>query len=1066
MIKTIMKGLILAQILFVFQLFAQDSSVVTAQNFENVPIELLNSVSLHIEDAPLEVALNEISKKGDIQLNYNRNTLPLETEVSVDIENGRTIEALLSILEQTSARLQITKDGVIMILPAKKDKKNGKIKGKVIDANSGDVLIGANIMIKGTSIGTAANIDGEFVLANVKPGKYTLKVSYVGFKEKTVAITVVSNRATEVIIKLEWVAVQGKVVLVTAQAKGQLSAINEQLAADEIKNVVSKDRIRELPDANAAESVGRLPGVSLLRSGGEGNKVVIRGMQPKYSKIMVDGVTLTPTGSDDRSVSLGMISSYSLEGIEVIKSPTANMDGDQVGGSVNFVMKTAPKGFNHEVVIQGGYNGLRKSYDDYTLLGSISNRFFQNKLGVFAQASIDQKNMGSNTMSASYYMKSEDPKKINALGINGVSLTNKFRKRNRYGGTLTLDLEIPNGEIYFKNFLSSGKTASQTYTEGFKSRVHDFTVKDRNSEDLIYSNILSYEQEISIFKVNAKLSHSYSSSDVPNDIEFEFKHLTDVDAFSPDIAPEEIPGYANNEYNKVIWDSFEDGEFYTSGRQIMGKMDFSTDFSLSNQISGKIKFGGKFRYDEHSYNYDGYEGNPVSESSKDYKNLLIDKIPQFSGIDKNSSTFYYSKFLDKDFSHGEFINGKYSPGPVADITLLHDILNVMRGYYDKKNSSSVDGIFYHMAKSSVIDDYSGLERLGAGYVMAELNITDKIKFLPGFRYEAKTTTYDGVSGKSGSKPEYVYSPTDTSTTRNNSFLLPMVHLRYEPLDWLQVRVAYTHTIARPDFRHILPNMDIDPRLGLTMNNPSLRPELSKNFDLYFSFNENHLGLFSIGGFWKNIKDKIFSQGGRVLLNPEEYDLDPKYEGFTFETQENNSEMSVVKGFEVDWQTNFWYLPSFLSGIVLNVNYTKIFSETKYPKSRIKQKVNPSPPPRRIFVNIDESYSDRLLNQPNDIVNVAIGYDYKGFSSRLSMNYSSNIFIRNDFWQEQRRLTDDYMRWDLSLTQKLPWEGLQLYCNITNLSQSIEKSHLYGGNKPRSMKYYDSAVYFGIRWRTK
>jgi TonB-dependent receptor len=1071
MIK-LLKVLVLFQIIFVLQLFAQNdlqSVELNAENLKNVPLELLNNVSLHIEDASFEVALNEIAQKGDIQLNYNRNSLPLEAEVSVDIENGKTIEVLLAILEQTSTKLQITKSGTLIIVPIEKDEIKGKIKGTVIDANSGEALIGANIMIKGTSIGTAANIDGEFILPSVKPGEYTLKITYVGYKEKTERVTVVSNRATKVVVKLEWVAVEGKTVLVTAQAKGQLSAINEQLSADEIKNVVSKDRIRELPDQNAAESVGRLPGVSLLRSGGEGNRVVIRGMQPKYSKIMVDGVSLTPTGSNDRSVSMGMISSYSLEGIEVIKSPTANMDGDQIGGSVNFVMKTAPEGFNYEIVAQGGYNNLRKSFNDYMILGSISNRFFDNKLGVFAQISADQKNMGSNSMSASYYMKSEDPDKLNDLGINGVNLTNIFRDRNRYGGTLTLDYLIPNGKIYFKNFLSSGKTVTQTYNEGFNSRVHSFTTSDRESKELIYSNILSYEQDISIFKIKAKLSHSYSGSDVPNDIRFDFKHLTDVNAFSPDISPEEIPSYANNEFEKVIWTSFKDGESYTDGRQIMGKIDFSTDFALSNQINGKLTFGGKFRYDEHSYDYDGFQGNPVSESSKDYKNLLIDKIPQFGGVDKNSSTFYYPLFFDNNFSHGEFINGKYTPGPVADIAMLHNILDVMRGYFHEKENADfkgVDGIYYHMAKSSVIKDYTGIERLGAGYMMVELNITDKIKFIPGIRYEAKTTTYNGVFGHSGSKPEYVYTPTDTSTTRNNDFWLPMIHLRYEPLNWLQIRVAYTQTIARPDFRHILPNMDIDPRLGLTMNNPYLRPELSENFDLYFSFTENHLGLFSIGGFWKNIDDKIFSQGGRVLLDPEEYNLDPKYEGFTFDTQDNNPETSVVKGFEIDWQTNFWYLPSFLSGIVLNVNYTKIFSEAKYPKSRIEQRVNPAPPPRRISVNIDESYWDRLLNQPNDIVNIALGYDYKGFSGRLSMNYSSNIFVSTNFWQEYRRLTDDYLRWDLSLTQKLPWKGFQLYCNITNLGQAMEQDHLFGGSKPKSMKYYGSAVYLGIRWRSE
>ena len=76
---------------------------------------------------------------------------------------------------------------------------------------------------------------------------------------------------------LKFTTVEGKTVVVTAQARGQMDAINKQLKAKSIKNIVSSDRIQELPESNAAEAVARIPGVSIRREGGEGNKVVIRG---------------------------------------------------------------------------------------------------------------------------------------------------------------------------------------------------------------------------------------------------------------------------------------------------------------------------------------------------------------------------------------------------------------------------------------------------------------------------------------------------------------------------------------------------------------------------------------------------------------------------------------------------------------------------------------------------------------------------------------------------------------------------------------------------------------------
>ena len=950
--------------------------------------------------------------------------------------------------------------------------ETGKIKGKVFESGSGDPLIGANIMIDGTSIGTASNLDGEFVLSSVEPGNYNLKISYVGYKQKTEKVTVVSNRATEVIIELEWIAVEGKEVLVTAQAKGQLSAINEQLSADEIKNVVSKDKIRELPDQNAAESVGRLPGVSLLRSGGEGNKVVIRGMEPKYNKIMVDGVTLAPTSESDRSVSMGMISSYSLEGIEVIKSPTANMDGDQVGGSVNFVMRTAPENFNYEVVAQGGYNGLRKSAGDYLFVGGVSNRFLKNKLGLFAQFTTDKKDMSSNIMSANYQLLSNTEDVIDPLGITGVNLKNSFRERIRYGGTFTIDYLIPEGKIYLKNFINSGQSKTQAYNESYSESGHNFTTSDATFNQLIYSNVLSYEQNISFFNIKAKLSHSFSSGDTPNNIIFRFEGATDMNNFPTDVSPEEIPDYAKNNYNQIIWGRVYDNTSYKEGRQIMASLDLETDFSISNQINGKIKFGGKFRYDERMYDYNSFYGHPSVASGIDYKNELLNNIDAFGNLPVGTSTFMYPLFYDNNFSHGEFLNNRYTLGPVSDTKLMHEIVDVLNNTYAEKRAAdpnTYDEVYSYRARSSTLYDYSGIERLGAGYLMADINLTKDIKFLPGIRYEAKQTEYSGVYGRSGGKPEAKYNTTDTTSIRNNDFFLPMIHLKYEPLDWLQVRLAYTHTIARPNFNYILPNRDITTEDEIIMKNPNLRPELSKNIDVYFSFTENHLGLFSIGGFYKEIEDKIFYRGSRILLNPEEYGLDSIYTGYTFRTHENNSNKSTVKGIEIDWQTNFWYLPSFLKGIVLNVNYTKIYSQTKYPKDEIETIINPNYPgpnePRRIQVNVDKSYWDRLQNQPNDIVNLGIGYDYKGFSARLSMNYSSDIFISSSFYEETRSLTDDFLRWDLSITQKLPWQGLQLYCNVVNLNNEDKTNYYYGGNQKNAATHYGRAIYFGIRWRS-
>ena len=201
---------------------------------------------------------------------------------------------------------------------------------------------------------------------------------------------------------LKFTTVEGKTVVVTAQARGQMDAINKQLKAKSIKNIVSSDRIQELPESNAAEAVARIPGVSIRREGGEGNKVVIRGLSPKYNKITVNGTSLASTDSSNRSTDISMISQYMLEGIEVTKAGTPDQDGDVLGGTINFILKKAKPGFHGDIITQGIYNGLEGKAGDYKYVGSIGNRFLDNKLGLLGQLDIENRTRSSDDLGARY----------------------------------------------------------------------------------------------------------------------------------------------------------------------------------------------------------------------------------------------------------------------------------------------------------------------------------------------------------------------------------------------------------------------------------------------------------------------------------------------------------------------------------------------------------------------------------------------------------------------------------------------------------------------------------------
>jgi len=361
--------------------------------------------------------------------------------------------------------------------------------------------------------------------------------------------------------------------------------------------------------------------------------------------------------------------------------------------------------------------------------------------------------------------------------------------------------------------------------------------------------------------------------------------------------------------------------------------------------------------------------------------------------------------------------------------------------------------------------------------MTDLKIGQRLKIIPGIRYEHAKTSYEGARGNSSSTFYKVrYPHHDTTTVQKNDHWLPMVHVRYHPVPWFDVRFAYTNTLSRPDFRRIIPRYN----LGLTAvswNNYKLKPSESKNFDLYFSIHENHVGLFTFGLFEKRIDNMIYSTT-RNITDPSEYELGQETENQEIYTSMNNPNQAKVRGLELDWQTHFWYLPGLLKGLVMNVNYTHISSEAKYPRTVVKalettleENLNMIEdtiiffPVFQYIKNYVYSYYDsRLLHQPDDIVNVAIGYDYQDFSVRLSMLYQSNIFMGTNFWSELRRITDDYVRWDLSIKQDLPWSGLQLYCNVNNLSNALDRNLNRGSQFPSSEQHYGRTVDIGLRLR--
>lgn len=937
---------------------------------------------------------------------------------------------------------------------------SGIVEGYVRDAQTGRALLGANVLLIGTSMGAVTNGDGHFVVNDVPAGKYKLRASYVGYNNEELSVTVVSNSTVKRDFRLQAVGVKGREVVVTAQAAGQNSAINQQLSSAQIMNVVSAARIRELPDANAAESIGRLPGISLIRSGGEGAQVVIRGLAPQYNEITIDGVEVPPNVSSSRAVDLSDISSNMLGGIEVIKAITPDMDAAAVGGVVNLELREArasKRGILTTLLAQGGYNALTNTHSDYKVVGTAESRFFNNRFGIFAEANIEGRNLTANELGASYNLNAPQLGKSNPTYMQDLSLTDIPRYRQRYGAEVVMDYRRSTFKIGFMNFLSSGNTQEQVRNENYDlvDNTHSYSATDEQSILDIITNLLDIKKAFPLFSVDAKLANSYSQTSVPNALTFAFEQ-TDVGLNNANyqlMNPQVIPKLAKIDPSQAFFQTALATSSLSKNRQLSAQVDFLSSINFSREITSKFKFGGAYRYTIKSYSYASQNNRFQINGIDSTVQAILNAFPWMQkSVPQGSIYLPVTLFEDPNFSYGNFLNGAYSMGVPINISLMHQVMNVINQTpppqtYDYLTDVATNDF------TSTTNNYHGHEIVSAAYGMYTINFGQDLTFLPGARFQQLSTSY---TAPRGTQTPLAYEYHDTTIEETHGFWLPMVHLIVRPVSWIQIHLAYTNTLTYPSYNAITPRINIG-YTNVVWNNYALKPAHSTNYDAIISLYNNTVGLLTVDGFLKHIRNLIFPVSTYVV-NPTDYPGIPSNtKGEPLSTSVNNPNVVNLYGTEIDWETHFWYLPGPLSGLVLSANFTHIFSRARYPRTTVTTVYLPK---YEQVVN-DTFYTDRMIYQPDDIANLAIGYDYKEFSIRVSMLFQSNVFQGANFWPELREYGASYLRWDLAARQGLPWYHLRAFLDVNNINGAMDV-YLNGGSSfPQSENVYGMTAEVGL-----
>ncbi|NWF88657.1 MAG: TonB-dependent receptor [Ignavibacteriaceae bacterium] len=949
----------------------------------------------------------------------------------------------------------------------------GSLRGSIVDSLTSKPLVGANVFLVGTAMGAATDIEGTYSVKSIPEGKYSVKVSYLGYKSTLIEVFIQDDKTTKLDVQLSPDIIEGEEVVVTGQLMGQMSAINQQRTSNTIINVVSEEKIKELPDANAAESIGRLPGVSILRSGGEANKVILRGLEDKFTVITIDGMKVPPTDATGRGIDLSMISQSALSGIELYKALTSDKDGDALAGSINLVTKMAPEIREIRADLKGDYNSLMNSLKQYDFSVHYGERFFDGLLGVQLNGNLENRIRSNERVNVNY---SFDQGFGGDYFINNFLLefTDEIRKRD--GFSLLLDFKTPDdGTIRFNNVYGRTKRdylwSYREYTSNgggnYDGPAYDY--RDREQEIKTFNSSIRGDNNLFGFKLNWSLSFAQSESYFPYDYEAIFVEDNGMNA-SPKLKekPEQLVNYAVNNYlnASLDWAYLRTQDNFDKERT--GFLDISRPYVFGDILSGEVKFGGKYRIKDRS--------NSRTEDFTPYylgRWMSYERLPDGTFRLKDFTGTYFEDWwklgggaigLNQFFTNLETrdIYGSYPLNPL----IIRDRLRQWQSLnqYGVNSSGSTLPNAQEVWENPLIkfDDYNIRERVSAGYLMNTLNFGQFLTLIAGLRVENEDNDYTSyyMLGSVGGFPVDPGRIRDTTSSSNQSILLPNVNLAFKPYDFMNIRFAVYKALARPDF-----NMRLDRYIAgrpaeassqpqVYVGNIGLKTAQAWNFEINTSFFGNEIGLISFSAYYKEIKDMFHMLNNfntaAVRINGVLQEIQyfgvkwPSNMGTTpynLTLPYNSPKPTKVWGFEFEHQMNFHFLPGLLKNIVLSYNASIVRSETTIYGSKTISYIDSSGIiPLRKSRNILIERTQKLEGMPEFFGNISLGYDYEGFSARFSLFHKGSHNVSFSASGSADQVTKPFTRLDIALKQKVN-DFLAVFININNVTNVEDGNEL-------------------------
>lgn len=853
----------------------------------------------------------------------------------------------------------------------------GKIKGKVSDSKNNESVIGAVVVVKGSSEGTTTDIDGNFEIS-VKPGVHTVEIKYVGYQTKEVTdIKVEEAKEANVTIALSQAA-STQLAEVTVQSslkKENIGAIYVmQKNAATISDGISADLIKRSPDRSTGEVLKRVSGTTI-----QDNKfVIVRGLSDRYNAAIVDNASLPSTEPNRKAFSFDIIPASLINNIIITKAATPDMPGDFAGGVISIHTKEIPeKNFN-------------------TI--SIGSAF--------------------NTASTLQNFKTGFKSKTDFLGFDDGSR------------------QLPSTMPTTNQILTNQLTHSQQITAE-NSLNNDYSIKERKG--LPAANIQASMGRVWSMKGNkhfgivAAANYGHTETvlrDVVRNYD-NYRYKDNVYKYSTSIGGMVNLGYSagktklvfKNLYNRNFEDNFlfREGNNFSSSKYInYYAFDLTQKALLKSSLEGTVNTGrgqNKLNWvvaynnitnnqpDQKKTTYFNDNGTMVADNGTIGKannrlfstlneNVYITGINysmpvEIAGIKNQLKVGATAQLRTRDFQARYLgLTPNSDPTNTASAAYVNSSLPINQLY----NATAINNGAYTLNDiTSGSDSYNATTTTGAAYAMMDTKLSERFRVVWGGRVETfnlklNTSLYG--------------TPLNIDTTWTD--ILPSANFTYALTEKANLRASYYHTLARPELREVAPLSYYDYEMSALVNgNPRLMRTQIKNADLRYEIFPRNGEIISGSVFYKHftntIENEVYSSGIS-----------------TFEIKPNNYKSAYNVGIEGDIRKSLSFIApnSFMDRM-------SFYTNAAYIKSLVNDTTR-------------NSVDRPLTGQSNYVLNSSIGYttedgkfSFNGLFNRIGQRIylvgqggGSTGFMLGNVYERPRNLLDLQVTYNISKNSEL------------------------------------------------